>query len=508
MFKSTFVEIICVLIFTLAIAASPIASGIAAISINNISKDFNVLGVIISLGTGSFLLLSGGIADALGRKMTILISFFLFIIFNIISGFMRSFIGLCISRALLGGFIAGATPAAAGMIGSIYETGRRKNRALATFAAGAPVGLIFGVLIGGIGTEILSWRACHFFLAIFFSVVLVLAVFVIPNDPPLNFEKALNILSSLDYVGAFLSLSGFTLFCFALTQVDVTERGWKTPYILATFIIGFLLIVALCFYEAYIPKLPLMPMQIWKSRKFSLSMCIISLSWMNFVGTIVFYSILFFEQVLGYSPLLTTACQITLGVAGILVNVFAAFTLHKITGTVLMLIATLGFIIGSIFWLTMDIDRSYWLGPFWSYIFCVIGADIAYNVVNIITLTSVPENLQSSAAGVFNTIIQISSTIGLAITTALVSARYEYYGTELQTMYPDRLFDGFKNAYWFALGCGILAFILSFFLKVGVTGKRLDKLDNVNLNENENENEKNNKEIEFDEKMINVSISN
>jgi MFS family permease len=53
---------------------------------------------------------------------------------------------------------AAALPAALAMIGSLFEPGRERTRALSLLAAMASVGVMTGLLLGGLVTELLGWR--------------------------------------------------------------------------------------------------------------------------------------------------------------------------------------------------------------------------------------------------------------------------------------------------------------------------------------------------------------
>ncbi|GMF99363.1 unnamed protein product [[Candida] boidinii] len=79
-------------------------------------------------------------------------------------------------------------------------------------------------------------------------------------------------------------------------------------------------------------------------------------------------------------------------------------------------------------------------------------------------------SLQSRAAGTFNTCMQIASTIGLSISATIVSSKNPYYGTKEQTQHLVELFESFKYAYYFAIGCGCTSLICSCFVRVGVVG--------------------------------------
>jgi len=57
-------------------------------------------------------------------------------------------------------------------------------------------------------------------------------------------------------------------------------------------------------------------------------MIIVAALSMNFNGILMFYSTLWFQEINGISPLLGTAYYTPQAVCGILVNIFAAYTLH------------------------------------------------------------------------------------------------------------------------------------------------------------------------------------
>ncbi|ODQ78573.1 hypothetical protein BABINDRAFT_162780 [Babjeviella inositovora NRRL Y-12698] len=480
-FTSAIQEYMVVMICTLAVAAASISGGCYQMSLEHTGKYFNINGGLLtwaiganSLAVGAFLLLSGGVADAFGRKNSLIISIILYSVFNLITGFMQSFISLCIFRAFIGIFVSAATPASAGILGASYSPSKRKNRVMACFAAGAPLGYIAGLIVGGIATEYLSWRACHYFLAIVYIFLAPLIYFYVPQDATLDRKTVIAKLKSLDYFGAFLIISSFTLIVFSLTQVDVTQEKWNTLYIIACLVLGIVILGCFVVYEIYIPEDPLLVVELWKNRNFVIAVVCMGFCWMDFNAVLTYYATLYFQYIKDYSPLHTTAVAMPMGVAGVMVNVFAGLTLHLIPGRLLMMASTLSFLAAAIIWATMGYDRSYWSGPFISYVLSVIGADLAYNVVNMVSLSSVAKHLQSRAAGTFNTFIQLSASIGLGVSSAIVSATYPAFGTPEGYANKLGLFKSFKNAYWFGAGCAGAALVLSCFLQVGTAGDQKD----------------------------------
>ncbi|GME90442.1 hypothetical protein B5S28_g378 [[Candida] boidinii] len=476
-FKNAFQEYVCVLVLAFAPSASTMAAAAYQVSLTSISDHFDVYGgeltwsvSSVMLANGSCLLLMGGLADAFGRRNTLLFGYISYSLSALIGGFMKNFVVVCIFRALQGMFVAASIPSAVGFLGATYENGRRKNLVMSIFAAGGPIGGSFGFILGAVFSQIFNWRAVHFYLAIFFGILALLAFLLMPVDKEIEWRNAFEIAKKLDYFGSFISLAGFTLICFSLTDVDSAELKWHTSYIIALLIVGIALIAGFVLYELYVPEAPLMPMQLWKSKNFCLSVIIGSFVYMEFFGVLNFFAALYFEQIRHYSPIITGCCFIVQPISGIIFNITAGLTMHIIPGTVLVIIGSCGATTAAIIWATNSIDRNYFLGPFWGFMLAISGIALVYNVANRIALSSVDISLQSRAAGTFNTCMQIASTIGLSISATIVSTKNPYYGTKEQTQHLVELFESFKYAYYFAIGCGCTSLICSCFVRVGVVG--------------------------------------
>ncbi|GME81685.1 unnamed protein product [Ambrosiozyma monospora] len=336
-FKSTFHEILCIALVALAPAAASMSGSAFQVSLREISKEFGENGgkltwsvSSVMLANGSCLLLMGGVADAFGRRNALVIGYFGFAVFSLIAGFMHNFILLCFFRALMGVAVSCGTPAAAGFLGSTYKDSKRKNMVMSCFGIGPPAGGASGYFVGGVCLVVLNWRSIHYFLSIIFLILSVLVAFTLPEEKKIDWAQAKQIFKKLDYIGALISLSAFVLICFALTQVDATPKRWKTPYIIATLIVGIFLVGVFVLYESKVPTNPLMPMKMFTTRNFNLSMMITALSWMIFFGFLNYDAILYFEDIKNYKTMVVACCFLTQPIAGTLVNIFAGFTMHII----------------------------------------------------------------------------------------------------------------------------------------------------------------------------------
>jgi MFS family permease len=144
-------------------------------------------------------------------------SLFLFSVFCLGAGFSQDGITLDILCGVLGIWSACAVPPAQGMLGTIYEQpGQRKNYAFGAFSAGNPLGFVFGTILAGLFTQVFSWRAGFFLLAIVYFCTTVVAYFMVPKaKQTLNDET----LKKLDLPGTAMTIFGIGMFCAALRYV-------------------------------------------------------------------------------------------------------------------------------------------------------------------------------------------------------------------------------------------------------------------------------------------------
>jgi len=279
------------------------------------------------------------------------------------------------------------------------------------------------------------------------------------------------------FLGAFLVTSGFALFVYALTTGSSSDSGWAKAGTLAPLIIGLALVASFLVWQWFLGRSdrigmqPLMPLSIWQYPNLPLIMIIITLSFMNFTGTLIFWSTLWFQEINHVSPLDTTARYLPQAIGGMLVNLFAAYTLHIIPGKILLIVAECSFTGAALLFALQPVHITYWAMSFPSLVLSVVGADLAYMVCNLFVTESVPNRLKSTAGAIFNTVIQLATTIGLGVGSAVANS-ISQKGPHPGESPEDFLARTYHGAYWFAVSCTALAIPLCLFVKVGTQGHK------------------------------------
>ncbi|KAF1811043.1 MFS general substrate transporter [Eremomyces bilateralis CBS 781.70] len=486
-FKTTFHEVMFVVIATMAIAMSSMLTGSVTVVSAEVGKSLAMKDAEITwlaagpnLTSGSFLLFFGRVADLFGRKSMIIGSFALFTVFAIAAGFARTPLALDTLCGVMGFVGAVSIPPAQGMLALAYgKPSKRKNLAFACFSAGNPLGFVLSMIFSGIAAQIFNWRASFFLLAIIYALLTVACFFVTPNDDtpkaPLSWET----FKRMDIVGSLLTVSGIALFTSALSIAGDAPQGWTTPYVLALLIVGAVLMGVFVIWELYYPY-PLVPMDIWKDRDFSLVITILLLGFLAFPTT-QFWLSLFMQRVWESSPLDVAVHLLPMAIAGILVNVFAGMVLHKISNKVLMGYGALSYVAAFLLYSFYKQGQSYWAFMFPGQVLAVIGADLEFNVANMYVMSSLAPSQQSVAGGIFQTVTKLAVAVGMGVSTAAYNAQQQHPSES--GYYANNPFEPYAAAFWYCTACAALSLIFVPFLRIGTQGNAEKSLDASTVND-------------------------
>ncbi|KAJ2712457.1 hypothetical protein H4R19_002743 [Coemansia spiralis] len=166
---------------------SPLAANMYYPSIVSVEHDLHttqtgVMWTITSfiIAMAVFPLAWGNLADAIGRKPVYALSMLIFTCGSIGCALSRSLAALVTSRIVQSAGASAVQGAGAGTISDIYPRERR-GTALGIYYLGPLVGPCFGPLIGGYIGQGAGWQWVFWTLAIWGSVMLLLALFVLPE---------------------------------------------------------------------------------------------------------------------------------------------------------------------------------------------------------------------------------------------------------------------------------------------------------------------------------------
>nr|BFD87530.1 MFS transporter [Streptomyces sp. Xyl84] len=256
-----------------------------------------------ALCAAGFTLLFGRVADLFGRRGLFLAGLAVLGLASLAGGLATSPQVLVVARVLQGLATAAVTPAGLSLLTTSFPEGPLREKALGLNGALMSAGFTTGAVLGGVLTDLLSWRWSFFINVPVAAAVLVIAPMVLAESRP-------EVRPRLDLPGALSVTLGLLAVVFGFTRAG--EHGWSDPASLAVLATGVLLLVAFHFVERKSPA-PLVPVTVLARR---------SVAWGNVAGilafvtetSLVFLMTLYLQEVLGFSPL---AAGLSFGVLGL-----------------------------------------------------------------------------------------------------------------------------------------------------------------------------------------------
>lgn len=433
------------------------------------SCDLQWLSGGFALGYGSFLLLSGRLADIYGHKLFLQIGLFIFALSSLASALARTSIQLSIFRATMGVGSAISAPALLGILGRSFEVGSQiRILAYAAFSAGAPLGSAMGLLSGGLIVERtpLTWRSFFYFCLAFSFIVLVFATFIIPADEVQ--EKK----GTVDWIGAGLIISGLAMLISSLATSS--DSGWESAAVLGLFFASLVVLIVFVAWESYLERDetrwgdPLMKLSMFKRECFGVLQCIAALLWFGFVDANYFLNI-FFEEYLELNLTETVVRFIPMLIVGILLNVIVGFLIKKWSAQILVVIGCAGTMTSCLLMAITDPGSSYWGYSFLAIALSVVGADFVFAVGTMYGAKIASKNEQGVAGGIFQSFSQIGRVIGLSISTIVQvevsKAKGRTYGVEVGSDLDDAprpiFLYGIRAGLWTCFASVALATLLA-----------------------------------------------
>ncbi|CAF9903178.1 MAG: hypothetical protein ALECFALPRED_000157 [Alectoria fallacina] len=467
------------------------------IALPTIQKDLNVNVVDLqwtisayALTFGGFLLLGGRAGDIWGHRNVLLFGMSFFALFTMVSALTPSFIGLVLARAFQGdnsltgqgecqsnwltfalGIGAAFTiPPAQAHIAIYFSDPKKKVTALGYWGAAGSLGFIVGLILGGVLTDLLTWRWIFWISLILSSVVIPSAMLVLPYprtkrqpqlDPSPNNEDSEDQRNSpksvptlvrermvrFDVLGIVLGIPGLLILNYSLTSANTD--GWGSGQIIGPLVAAIVLLALFLLHERK-ATVPLMPSRLFHDLSFNLTL------------------VLAVNTYAGNSPIHTAVLFIPLGVSALTFNSLAGRLVPKLGARVMFVVGWALCIPGVVLFSFISPTTSYWRYTFPGMILYIAGLGWVYITANFAVVSSASKSDQGVVAAIFNVALQVGgSVLGLAILTAVAQGVDKKYGTKQS--HPDGQLSevGYQSVYYSCIIlCGVGLFLSLFAIKI------------------------------------------
>jgi EmrB/QacA subfamily drug resistance transporter len=362
---------------------------------------------------GGFLLLGGRAADLLGRKRLFVAGVILFSAASLLNGVAQSSGMLIVGRGLQGLGGALVSPAALSIVTTTFSDGEQRTRALGVWSAIAASGAAVGLLMGGILTQIASWRWVFFVNVPVGIATIALAVRYV-RESRVDVEHR-----SYDVAGAFTVTSGLVVLVYAIVKAQA--YGWGSTHTLGLGALAFALLAAFLVIESR-SKAPLMRLSIFRIRTLSVADATLLLVASAMFG-MFFFASLYVQEILGYSPIQAGLAFLPVS-AGIVVGAGIAQQLIKRLGVRRVSIAGISLATAGMLVLTqLPVHGSYVSNLLVGLLPMSIGMGLTFVPITLLGTSGVTADDSGLASGLFNTAQQVGGSLGLAILASLAASR-------------------------------------------------------------------------------------
>jgi EmrB/QacA subfamily drug resistance transporter len=404
---------------------------------------------------GGFLLLGGRAADLLGRREVFMAGLVLFTLASLACGLAWSDSSLIAARAVQGLGAAIVSPATLSIVSDLFEEGPDRNRAIGIWGAIGAVGAAAGVLLGGILTTGLGWEWIFFVNVPVGAIALALSPVLLPRG-----RRTVRHRRDFDFPGAVVVTGSLVLLVY--TIVKANDVGWASGRTIGGFIVSAFLLGLFALWELR-AKAPLMPLGFFRNRT-PTGANVVSLLMGGSLFAMFFLLSLYMQEVLGYSALKAGVAYLTIALTTIFTAGIASQLVTRIGVKPIlaagMAIATVGLLLFT----RVSVGGDYVHDLLPGFVVTAFGLGFSFVPVSIAALQGVKLSDAGLASGLINTGQQIGGALGVAIITAVATARTDQVLSAGGSR-PTALTDGFQRgflvgAFFAAAGVLVTLFVI------------------------------------------------
>jgi EmrB/QacA subfamily drug resistance transporter len=437
-------QLVVVLDFSIVNVALPSISG--AFSATATSVQWVVTAYAITFG--GLLVLGGRAADFFGRRRLFIWGLVGFAAASAAGGVATGLPLLIVARAVQGIAAAAVAPATLSILTTSFPDGPTRTRVLGYYGIMSSVGFVAGLVLGGLLVETVGWRGVFFVNVPICLLGAVVSRHIVPAG------EATAAPSHLDLMGAGLVTAGVATLVYAPTAG--VDDGWASAQFFVAIAAAAALLSTFIWQERRSPN-PLVPLSIFRSRTLAAGDGVTLLIGAWNAGEVLILS-LFFQEVLGYSPLRAGLLALPQGIGGLLRG-FAGPRLVARVGIKRFLTASTAVAaLGLALLLRFPATSRY---PLLGVLLLLVGfgTTSAMFAATVAGTAGVTDDEQGLAGALVNTARQVGAALGIAVLLAVsADSTGANSGSNIALAASLRLAMGVSPA--LAVAAGLLSFFV------------------------------------------------
>lgn len=357
--------------------------------------------LLTSTVTGTII---GRLSDIYGRKPFLLAGLAVFIVGTLMCGFSANMYQLIIYRGIQGLGAGVIMSTAFTIIGDLFaprERGRWQGLMAATFG----VSSVFGPTLGGYIIDHMDWHWIFWVFLPLGFVALFLIMKLFPSVPKAEGE-------SVDYVGSFFLTTMIVPLLLALSWAGSTYE-WGSPLIIGLFTAAAVSLAIFIFVELRV-KSPILPMYLFKSSIFSVSMVSTF-----FVGGTMFglaiYLPFFVQGALGASASASGYVMMPLTLSLVLSSAIGGQIISRTGKYKMLAVLGMAFLAIGLFLLSTMSPETHYATVILYMILSGIGVGFNFTVLNLSAQNAVSNKMLGASTASLTLFRQLGGTLTISI---------------------------------------------------------------------------------------------
>ncbi|HEY3530771.1 MAG TPA: MFS transporter [Nocardioides sp.] len=355
-----------------------------------------------TLAFGGLLLLGGRLGDVRGRLRLFEVGLSVFTLFSLLGGLAQTPTQLVIARALQGAGAAMAAPSVLALLTTSAPDEAARNRALALFGAVSSAGATIGLLVGGVVTDLGSWRWTLFINVPIGLAVLALARRFVTETPrrPGRF----------DLVGAVTATSGAVAIVWSL--IGAPEHGWASPRTIGGLVVGLVLLLVLGRTELRHPH-PLVQPHLVRNRQRVSALAAMALV----IGanlSMFFLVVQYDERVLDLGPFSTGLAFLPFSLAVFGMSRVTPWLISRMGARAMIMLGSSALVVAYLWLSQINATDTYFGAVFGPVLISGLATGFIFMPITTTVLGGVEPEHAGSASGLLQTTQQLGSAVGVA----------------------------------------------------------------------------------------------
>jgi EmrB/QacA subfamily drug resistance transporter len=356
------------------------------------------------------LLTAGRLADIFGRRRLFLVGIAAFTAASLAAGLAQTATELIAARAVQGLGAALLTPPTLAILDHAFREPKARGTAIGIWGAVAALGFAVGPISGGLITEHLHW------MWIFFVNVPVGAVAIVVGSRVIRESTDPGTSRRLDVAGLTTSAMALSALTYAL--LNANQRGWGSPVIVVLLAVAAASTVGFVAVELR-SAAPAVDLRLFRRPDFSgANLAILTFN----LGTfgVFLYTSLYFQDVLGYSPVKAGSALLPWILVLIVLGPFTGALAERVTPRRLVAGGLLVMAVGLALLSGID-EHSAYVDLLPGLVLGGVGGALTIPLSGV-AIAAAPAEKAGVASGVFNTARETGGALGIAIIGALVAS--------------------------------------------------------------------------------------